>query len=286
MGGPQQHRLTLQVDPGLTMLEHALDHVVDLRLLVQRRHEQRTLRRAPRREELLRESLGRESDDGVRRVEDRLGRAIVLFQGDDVRRRRKLARKVEDVAHGRGSEGVDGLRVVAHHREPAAVGLQGEQDAGLERVRILVLVDQHVVEVAAHGVGGRGFLHQVKPVQQQVIVIEEVAALLGLDVAAEQPLQLSRPPRTPRECPLERLLHGAAGVHGMGVDREAGGLLGKPCGLPGEPQFRAHQVQEVGRVRAVEHGERRIELEPVGVVAQQAIGDGVKRPGPGDPGRP
>ena len=49
----------------------------------------------------------------------------------------------------RGAERVDRLRVVADHGEPLPVGLQRVQDLGLQHVGVLVLVDQHVIEVRA-----------------------------------------------------------------------------------------------------------------------------------------
>ena len=79
-----------------------------------------------------------------------LSGAVVLLQGHDCGGRLKQGREVEDVPDRRGAKDIDGLRVVAHDGEPAAVGLQGEQDAGLERVGVLVFVDQHVIEPAPH----------------------------------------------------------------------------------------------------------------------------------------
>ena len=48
----------------------------------------------------------------------------------------------------RGAEAVDRLRVVAHHREVRGVPARPHrlEDVGLQRVRVLVLVDQDVVE--------------------------------------------------------------------------------------------------------------------------------------------
>ena len=63
--------------------------------------------------------------------------------------RREVAGEVEDVAHGRGAERIDRLRVVADHGEAAPVGLERQQDRRLQPVGVLIFVDQDVVEARA-----------------------------------------------------------------------------------------------------------------------------------------
>ena len=110
---------------------------------------------------------------------------------------REMAGKVEDVAHGRGAERIDRLRVVADHGEPAPVRLEREQDRGLQAVGVLIFVDQDMIEARAD-LGGECRLGQhVRPVEQQVVVIEHVLALLCLDVGGEQLLQFRRPVGAP-----------------------------------------------------------------------------------------
>ena len=91
---------------------------------------------------------GLSGDHRVRRVEDRRGRAVVLLEPHD-RGAGEPFGELEDVAHGRRAEPVDRLRVVADDGEVArrAVGRRMPlEDVGLQRVRVLVLVDEHVVE--------------------------------------------------------------------------------------------------------------------------------------------
>jgi hypothetical protein len=76
---------------------------------------------------------------------------------------------------------IDRLRVVADHGQAAAVGLHGQQDRGLQAVGVLVLVDQHVVERPPISAASAG-RHHLRPVEQQVVVIEHLLRLLGLDV--------------------------------------------------------------------------------------------------------
>ena len=57
----------------------------------------------------------------------------------------KLPREVEDVAEVRAAERVDALRVVADDGEVAMRAAHAAEDARLQQVGVLVLVDQHVV---------------------------------------------------------------------------------------------------------------------------------------------
>ena len=61
-------------------------------------------------------------------------------------RRREAAGKVQDVVDGRGAERIDRLGVVADDAQSFAVGFQRKQNVGLQRIGVLVLVDQHMVE--------------------------------------------------------------------------------------------------------------------------------------------
>ena len=68
-----------------------------------------------------------QADDIVGGGEDRLGRAIISIERDDVGGRRQLVGKVEDVAHGRGAERVDRLGVVADDRQAWPPGLSASR---------------------------------------------------------------------------------------------------------------------------------------------------------------
>ena len=97
------------------------------------------------------------------------------------------------------AERVDRLRVVADHGQAVAAGLQRQQDRRLQPVGVLIFVDENVIEAAADIVGQRRIAHGLRPVEQQVVVIEHVLLLLGLDIGREQFLQLGRPARAPRK---------------------------------------------------------------------------------------
>ena len=215
-------------------------------------------------------------------VASRIGlrRPVVARERDGARRRREQRRVVEDVAHGRAAEGVDRLRVVADGREAAAVRLQREQDGRLQAVRVLVLVDQHVAEALPHVAGQRGLVHQLRPVEQQVVVVEHALALLRLHVGREEPAQLRLPRRAPREVVRQHAIEARLLVHRGRVDREARSLQREALAALVEPQLGAHEVHQVGRVLAIEDREGRVHAAALGVLAQQPRADAVEGPGP------
>ena len=97
-----------------------------------------------------------------------------------------MVRKPEDVLDRRGAKRIDRLRIVADDGDAVAVRPQALQDFGLQHVRVLVLVDQDVVELAADVGGERDRRHHRVPVEQQVVVVERLIGQLLLDVRAVQ----------------------------------------------------------------------------------------------------
>ena len=190
--------------------------------------------------------------------------------------------KVENVAHRRGAKRVDRLGVVAHHGEPLAVRLERQQDRGLQPVGVLILIHQHVVEAAADLGGNRRLRHHLRPIKQEIIVIEHVLALLGLDIGGEQPAQLGFQGRAPGKERAEHLVERALGIHGTRIDGEAGALGGEArLGLR-KAEIMADEIEQIGGILAVVNGERPIETDLRRVFAQQPGADGVKRAGPGE----
>ena len=100
-GRPEQNGLLFKERTGLALLQDALDDKASLVGLVADGDELRLGSGRPLSPEVLGETLLGETDDAVGGGEDRLRRAIITVERDDVRGRRELVRKVEDVAHGR-----------------------------------------------------------------------------------------------------------------------------------------------------------------------------------------
>ena len=104
--------------------------------------------------ELLVLARGVARHDGVGRVEDELGRAVVALQLDD-RRLRPVALEVEDVAQVGAAPRVDRLVVVADDRQVAALAGERLDPQVLRTVRVLVLVDVEVAPALLVAAPGR-----------------------------------------------------------------------------------------------------------------------------------
>ena len=148
---------------------------------------------APLAPEVLGEALARLADHRVGGREDRLGRAVVLLQRDDARRRVEEPGEVEDVADLGAAEAVDRLGVVADDGQAAPVGLQPEQDLRLQPVGVLILVDEDMVEAGPERGGRRPGRTASRPSRAAGRRSRAPGRLLGLDVAGEERLQLGRP---------------------------------------------------------------------------------------------
>ena len=144
-------------------------------------------------------------DDGVRGVEDPLGRAVVLLEPDHGGVR-EVTFEVEDVADVGTAERVYGLIRVADREQVAMPRRQELRDAVLRVVGVLVLVDQQVREdllpavadvVEAleqiHGAHEQVVeVHRVRLVQSSLVLDEDVRD--GLLEEAVRPARGTPPP--------------------------------------------------------------------------------------------
>ena len=126
------------------------------------------------RPEVLLLALAVVADDAVRRVEDVLGRAVVLLERDRVRAG-EVVLELEDVADVGAAEAVDRLVRVAD-REDVAVLLGEElEQAVLGVVRVLVLVDEDVAEGLLPLLAGLGeALEHVDREEEHVVEVDGV----------------------------------------------------------------------------------------------------------------
>jgi len=194
---------------------------------------------------------------------------------------RELSRKIKDVAHRCGPEPIDRLSVIANGRKPRAIGCQHQKNICLQPVGVLIFVDEDVVESRAHLCGDGGNPGGFAPVKQQIIVIEHVVLLFGSDITSKKPLQLGFPFVAPRVEIRQRLCERAAGVDGVGVDRQTGALLWKSQSGTGEAEIVAHDIHQIRTVGAVEHGEGGVQRERSSILAQQSVADRMKGARPG-----
>ena len=180
----------------------------------------------------------------------------------DRRGRIVLPREREDVAHARRAEAVDRLRVVAHDGDAAAVGLHQAQDLRLQRVGVLVFVDQHVIEAARRcaapptrrSSGGtsraadrRSRARRAPPSRRRSAAN---SARSGSSHSRHQGKRVS-------QAGAQRLLR----VDDAGIDREAGPLAREaPVGAR-EAALVAQAIEQIGGVLAIEQRERRVQSD-------------------------
>ncbi len=193
-----------------------------------------------------------------------------------------MVRKVENVAHRRGPEGIDRLGVVAHDGQALAARLERQQDGGLQAVGVLIFVDQHMIEAGRELGGDRRIEHHVGPIEQEVVVIQHVLALLGLDIGGEQRPQFVFPVRAPWEGRAQHLVERGLRVHGARIDRQAGSLGRKPLLGLGETDVVADQIDQVGRILAIVNRERTVEADRLGIFPQDAGADRMECARPGE----
>ena len=119
-------------------------------------------------------------DHRVGGVQDRLRRAVVLLELDHLGVR-EVVLEVEDVADVGAAKAVDRLVVVTDHAEVAVLLREQLQPAVLGAVRVLVLVDQDVLERAPISVAHLGEeLEQVHAAEEQVVEVHRVRGVQAL----------------------------------------------------------------------------------------------------------
>ena len=138
-----------------------------------------------------------------------------------------------------------------------------------------------MVEALADVGGERRLGHHLRPVEQQVVVIEDVLALLGFDIGGKQVAELRLPARAPGEGRQQDLFERQLGIHRPRIDLQAGALGGKAAFGLGEAELVAHEVHQIGRVLPVMDGKARAEPDLFGIFAEKPGADGVERARPG-----
>ena len=185
VGRAEQHGLLPERNPSLALFENSVCDPVHLRVLVGHCDQTGSGATPPAGEEILGEALLGQPNHCIGRVQDRLGRPVVLLQGQHRGRRVILLGKIQDVAHSGRAESVNRLCIVAHHCDPVAARLEPPQNLGLQAVGVLVLVDQHLVEASADLLGNRRIAQQVQPVKQEIVIVEHLPLDLGVDVGGK-----------------------------------------------------------------------------------------------------
>ncbi len=276
----KQHGLRLERHALLAACEHVLGDVTRLVRLVLHGDELRSLADAAHAREILGESLRGVRHHGVGRVEDRLRRAVVDVERHRGRRRIEQRRKVEDVAHFRCAESVDGLRVVADDGDAFASGLHAREDGPLQAIRILVFVDEHVIEERRHLARKRLVGEHGVPVQEEVVEVQDVLCLLRVDVCGEEPGERVFPLHPARKSLAQNTGQRLLRIDDARVDRHAGAGGREPALLDVDRQRAPRDAHQVLGIAAVVDGELGCEGDALGVKAQQLGAGAVERARP------
>ena len=253
-------------------LENLLDDELGFGQLVREAREAHRSSFAHGRDERLLVASGVVSDDGVRRLQNRTGRAVVRLETDDLRPL-EVAVEAEDLPDVRSPEAVDRLVVVSHHADVPVLGRDLAHDLVLRVVRVLVLVDEDVAislpaEIADPGV----LLQEPNGVEEQIVEIEASRA--------PQMLLIALPDRgyelvAARRRPLPERCGGLHAILGEGDARKHRGRMHRGLVDPQLAHDRFHRAQ---LVRAVADGEGSRKAECLCVRTQQADAECVERP--------
>ena len=205
-------------------------------------------------------------DDAGGGLQDVRGGAVVLLELHHVGARVVLL-EVEDVLEVSAAPGVDGLVVVAHHHDVAVAGQLLHQPV-LDRVGVLVLVDEDVAEALLPVLAPLGMLAQkLQGIEEQVVEVHGVLF---------------------QKTPAIALKDAGCGL--LGGVRRLGQILGRLVGVLGgaddpaqrirgiglDPELGADVVDDLLLVRVVVDGEAVAIAEQSGVAAQDAGTDAVK----------
>ena len=271
----------LQQRARLAVLQNALDDVIRLAGLVADVDQERAGAGVTVTPQVLGEPLLGEADNAIGGGEDGLGGAVIALQRDDLGRGRELSRIVKNVADIGTTEGIDRLGVIPDHRQAGAIGFHAQQNGRLQPVAVLVLINQYMVEITADLGRQVRVGDHLRPIEQQIIVIEHVLPLLGLDIGTEELLEFRLPAGAPWKARGQDIIERQFGVHAAGIDLQASSLRREALRRLGKPQLMPHQIHQVRGILPVMDGKGGVEPDLHGVVAQQFRADGVKRPGPG-----
>ena len=67
-----------------------------------------------------------------------------------------------------------------------------------------------------------GHLHQLGPIEQEIVIVEDVLFLLGFDIGFEQAAEILLEGNAPWKVPLQDVIESLTGVDGLQIDSKAG----------------------------------------------------------------
>ena len=162
----------------------------------------------------------------VRHVENRGHAAVVALELQHLAVR-PAAGELADVLELRAAPRVDALEVVAHHHDVAVLRGEDVRERGLEAVRVLVLVHEHVLEMLLEEVARLlAFAQETKTVHEEVVEVHRAEGVLLLRVgAAHLQNQLHVAERGLRLVAVHHALQALLAVRGVGDELQEELLL-------------------------------------------------------------
>ena len=182
-----QHGIFFPVPAAVVVHHDAADDKICLVLLVENRLDEHAVARARIGPESLALPASVVLDDGVRRVEDILRGAVVLLQADRAAALVFLF-KVQNIRDVRAAEFVNALVIVADDADIALFPHELLHQKILQAVRVLILVDEHITELAAVVLAHLALLLQQRDrMEKNVVKVERVCLGESLHIADINP---------------------------------------------------------------------------------------------------
>ena len=208
-------------------------------------------------------SLKRQADSGlgrpdqVRQVQDGLNGPEIVLERDDGRPRQR-ARQVVQVPCVGAAEAVDGLRVITHDGEPTTIWSKRAYDLDLQRVDVLILVDEHMIEHRDHVRPKPVVAECGAPQEQQVVEIHLTPGPLAGDILLEQGGNGLGVTLAPGKVRRQHLTEAMPGVDAPRVDLDKGGRARHADVSCIKAVLVSQQVHHVGGVCWIEKREPRL----------------------------
>ena len=228
------------------------------------------------REHILRDLPLIPSDQRVGRLYDQLCRTVVLLQLEELRLPIQVL-EVQDIVDIRPSERIDALRIITHHAHHLALLGQLIHNRLLRIVRVLILVDQHELEL-------------IDILLTHLLVILEEYPRLNQQIVKVHRIGLSAPFRVPYIyiSHLRALLHGVIlrpGTLGIGLrqhqvvlgHRYTVGHRGRLIHLVVQLHLLDDGPHQRTCIRLVIDGEVRVEADVLSLCPQDTGEDTVER---------
>ena len=212
---------------------------------------------------------------GIREIQQALPRPEIPFQPNH-RHVVEGRGQSDQVVAVRAPEPVDGLRVVADHRQAPARGPQAQHDVDLRLIHILVLVDQHVIPPAGDLRTEDRIGQQTAPGQQQIVEVEHSSGPLTGYVGPEQLGDGRRMWLQPRKIGGDQRPRRGAGAHRPGVQVDQRRRIGHPRVLVGQAVIMPEQIHRVGRIGPVQHRHLLRQSQHFGVPRNQLVRNGME----------